>query len=489
MSSIRGRVVTLALGAQLLAITCAVGISVAYIHRSLWANADALLQTRMIRLLALVGEDEDSPGKLEFDIDQANVPPGDLFYIENDQGSWIAGTSTWIEQVQRHLRASGKSWNWKRDGRTFRAAAMWNAAILDQEDNRIPQLHANLFYATPVDGIEAQIERASRVAVLAGLLSVLFSALLTWWAVGRGMRPLTDFARFADQIEVDGAEFNGPGIVSGNSELVPLARALAALEDRVRQGFRRERQFLSDAAHELKTAVAIEKSTLQLLEQEPPSKEAYRRGISQAIEDTNRLERLVHDMLLLSSLEHSRQTTPAASSSVRVGDSIMSAIEQLSPVAQIRSVSCVFEDKCNAQIRGRESDLTLLWTNLLENAVRHSQPGAEVKIEMEATGHACSVRIIDKGSGISGVDLPHVFERFYRSDVSRSRSTGGFGLGLSIAKAIVEIFDGKIQLSSTPGAGTTVEVILPHTISSTDEHQDLTPQQDSQLSAQRLKAS
>ena len=357
---------------------------------------------------------------------------------------------------------------------------MWNAAILDQEDNRIPQLHATLFYAMPVDSIETQIERASRVAALAGLLSVLFSALLTGWAVGRGMQPLTDFARYADQIDVGGAEFSGPGNLGSNAELVPLARALASLEDRVRQAFRREWQFLSDAAHELKTAVAIEKSTLQLLEQERPSKDAYRRGVSQAIEDTNRIERLVHDMLLLSSLEHSRQTAPATSSLVRLGDTIISAIEQLTPVAQIRSVSCVFEDKCDLQIRGNESDLTLLWTNLLENAVRHSEPGAEVRVEMEDMENACRVRIIDMGSGISGADLPHVFERFYRSDLSRARSTGGFGLGLSIAKAIVESLDGAIQLSSTPGAGTTVEVVLAHTVVAATEPAQLAPQSDSQ---------
>ena len=423
----------------------------------------------MVKLLSLVGEGDDNPRVLEFDVDQANVPAGDLFYVEDDQGHRVAGSSAWIGPIQDHLRMSGETWNWKLHGRAFRAAAMWNAAILDQEDNRIPQLHVTLFYAMPVDGIEAQIERASRVAVLAGLLSVFFSAFLTWWAIGRGMQPLTDFARYANQIEVDGVEFSGPGDVGRNSELVPLARALAALEDRVRQAFRRERQFLSDAAHELKTAVAIEKSTLQLLEQERPSREAYRRGVSQAIEDTSRIERLVHDMLLLSSLEHSRQTAPATSSLVKLGDTIMSAIEQLSPVVQMRSVSCVFEDNCNARIRGSESDLTLLWTNLLENAIRHSEPGTEVQVEMEEIESGCRVRIIDKGSGISCVDLPHVFERFYRSDASRSRSTGGFGLGLSIARAIVEILDGTIQLSSIPSVGTTVEVTFPHTVTAMQE--------------------
>lgn len=450
----------LALGAQLLAISCAVGLSIAYIHRVIWSSADAMLQSRMVKLLALVGEDGQNPRTLEFDADQANVPQGDLYYIQDEQGRRIGGSSAWLAGMQKQLQEYGRSWNWKRNGRTFRVAALWDAAIFDQEDRRVPQLRATLFYAMPVEDTQAQIENSTQMAALVGAVTVLFSAFLTWWAVGRGIQPLTDFARYADRIEVDGAEFSDPAGISGNAELVPLARALSSLAARVQQAFQRERQFLSDAAHELKTAVAIEKSTLQLLEQERPSQNEYRRGVSQAIEDTNRIERLVHDMLLLSSLEHSRQGAPATTSLVRVGDSLVSAIEQLTPIAQIRSVSCEFHDNCDARIRGSESDLTLLWTNLLENAVRHSEPGAEVQIEIEEMESSCRVRIIDKGSGISCVDLPHVFERFFRSDASRSRSTGGFGLGLSIAKAIVENLDGTIQLSSLPGAGTTVEVTL-----------------------------
>jgi signal transduction histidine kinase len=454
--------VLLALGAQILAIGCAVGISVAYIHRALWSSADALLQSRMVRLLALVGEDDNHPSRLEFDADQANVPPGDMYYIEDEQGHGIAGSPAWIGPVREHLRKREKPWNHRLNGRELRVAAMWNAAIFDQEDMRIPQLHATLFYAMPVDGTVTQIARASQVAVLVGLLSVLLSALMTWWAVGRGIEPLTGFARYADRIEVDRTEFSEPGNIARNSELIPLARALASLQERVQQAFQRERQFLSDAAHELKTAIAIQKSTLQLLEQRQLNENEYREGVSQALEDTGRIEHLVRNMLLLSSLEHERQSPRVRSSPIRIGDTIASAIEQISPVAQIRSVRCIFEDRCNAQIRGNESDLTLLWTNLIENAIRHSAPGAEVRIELGATESACTVRIVDRGSGISSVDLPHVFERFYRSDVSRSRSTGGFGLGLSIARAIVENLDGSIQISSAPGAGTTVEVTLPH---------------------------
>ncbi len=442
-------------------------MSVAYIHRALWSSADSLLQARMVKLLALVGEDENRPQRLEFDADQAKVPPGDLFYVEDSHGEKVAGSPAWTGPLQKHLRDSPRGWNWKREGQTFRAAAMWNAAIFDQEDSRVPQLHATLFYAIPVTGTEAEIAKASRLAVLAGLLSVLLSALLTWWAVGRGMQPLTEFAQYADRLEDDRTDLAEPGDASRNSELIPLARALAGLATRVRQALQRERQFLGDAAHELKTAVAIQKSTLQLLEQERPSEDQYCRGVSQANEDTNRIERLVHDMLLLSSLEHSRQTPGDTSSLVAIGDTIVTALEQLAPVAQLRDVSCRFDEKCELQVRGTESDLTLLWTNLIENAIQHSRKGADVRVEMEVMDTACTVRIIDQGSGISCVNLPHVFERFYRSDASRSRSTGGFGLGLSIAKAIVENLDGAIRISSILGVGTTVEVVVPRTVAET----------------------
>jgi signal transduction histidine kinase len=111
---------------------------------------------------------------------------------------------------------------------------------------------------------------------------------------------------------------------------------------------------------------------------------------------------------------------------------------------------------------GKEPELYVLWTNLIENAIRHSPHSSRVVVEVCDAGiDACRVRIADSGSGIAPADLPHIFERFYRSDSSRSRATGGFGLGLSIAKAIVDVLHGTIQVESAPQRGTTVEVTLP----------------------------
>ena len=114
---------------------------------------------------------------------------------------------------------------------------------------------------------------------------------------------------------------------------------------------------------------------------------------------------------------------------------------------------------------GKESELSLLWMNLMENAIQHSAISARVVVDVsEAEPNTCRVRIVDCGSGIAAADLPHIFDRFYRSDSSRSRATGGFGLGLSIAKAIVDALHGSIRIESTPQRGTTVEVILPKSI-------------------------
>jgi signal transduction histidine kinase len=243
-----------------------------------------------------------------------------------------------------------------------------------------------------------------------------------------------------------------------------LACALHRLVDRIQAAFQRERRFLSDAAHELKTAVAIQKSALQLLEQGTLSEREYREGIARALEDTARTERLVADMLLLSSIEQAQRTEGAAGtgSNASLNETLLSAIDRLGSIARMRSVSIDFKPAEDVRVNARELELSQLWVNLIENAIQHSSSGSRVVIATETNGNRdCKVRIEDSGSGIASCDLPHVFERFYRSDSSRSRLTGGFGLGLSIAKAVVEKNRGTISIQSEPSEGTTVEVRLP----------------------------
>jgi signal transduction histidine kinase len=462
MRSIRGRVLFMVLAAQLLAVAAAVALAIGYVHRALWTSFDSDIQARIIGVLALVDESPAIPGGATFDTEQASVPPTDLFYIEDSRGNPVAGTSSWITVPDRANLGAVKYWRFRRGSSNYRGKAMMRAAILDQENHQIPQIRVNVFYAMPADRTIAQIANATRIVILAGLLSLLLSAGATWLAIGRGMRPLTEFAEQADLIEADGSRNEQPIGEVHSAELIPLARALHRLVDRIQAAFQRERRFLSDAAHELKTAVAIQKSTLQLLEQGTLSDREYREGIARALEDSARTERLVADMLLLSSIEQAQRTESAAGTSASLNETLLSAIDRLASIAKMKSVSIDFKPAVDVRINAREPELSQLWVNLIENAIQHSSSGSRVVIATETNGSRdCKVRIEDSGSGIASSDLAHVFERFYRSDSSRSRLTGGFGLGLSIAKAVVEKNRGTISIQSEITKGTKVEVCLP----------------------------
>lgn len=470
ISSIRGRVLVYVLLAQFFATACAVSLAVWYVHRALWSSADSELQARAVSLLALVGQADGNPYALDFDGNQANIPGGDLFYIADPRGPVLAGSSAWVPDQNRLKQNPGKTWLFQQNGTTYRGKALVEAPILDQENLHVPQLRVNLFYAMPVTRTQAQMAHATRTAILVGLFSLLVSAILTWWAVGKGMAPLTELAARADRIQASRAEFDLPPGTLRSSELMPLGRALQSLAARVRAAFDRERQFLGDAAHELKTAVTIQKSTLQLLEQGKPSEVEYREGIARALEDTARTERLVAGMLLLSALEH-RQNSPESPDPARFSssleESLQLAIDRLQPLAQMKSVAIDLELDGAHNVVGKEPDLSLLWMNLIENAIQHSPASSHVTVEVASVADGCRVRVCDRGSGIPGADLPHIFERFYRSDSSRSRATGGFGLGLSIAKAVVDSVGGSINIESAPSRGTIVQVTLPSAVDST----------------------
>ena len=460
--SIRGRVLFMVLAAQLMAVAAAVALAIGYVHRALWSSFDSDIQARIIGVLALVDESPKILGGAIFDSDQASVPLTDLFYIEDSRGNPVAGSASWITLPDRDNLGAVKYWKFRRGSAHYRGKAMMRAAILDQENHRIPQIRVNVFYAMPADRTIAQIGNVTRIVILVGLLSLLLSAGATWMAVGRGMRPLTEFAQRADLTEADGSRYEQPIGEVHSAELIPLARALHRLMDRIQAAFQRERRFLSDAAHELKTAVAIQKSTLQLLEQGTLSEREYREGIARAVEDAARTERLVADMLLLSSIEQAHRTESAAGTSASLNETLLSAIDRLASIARMKSVSIDFKPVEDIRIKAREPELSQLWVNLIENAIQHSPSGSQVVIATETNGNRdCKVRIEDFGSGIASDDLPHVFERFYRSDSSRSRLTGGFGLGLSIAKAVVEKNRGTISIQSEPSNGTRVEVCFP----------------------------
>jgi len=232
---------------------------------------------------------------------------------------------------------------------------------------------------------------------------------------------------------------------------------------RLQRSFDQQREFMGNAAHELKTPVAVLKSTLQSLLQRPRGAEEYVAGLEHSLEDLERLEQLLQWMLRLARAEQwahgaSRRDLQV----IDVGTTCEEAVERIRQLAEDRKTSVHLSKNGQVPLRADPEDLQLVWANLLENAVRYSPEGGLVEVTVgRGNGGRARVAVQDHGTGIAPADLPHVFERFYRGDPSRNRATGGFGLGLAIAKALVEAYGGTITAESTPGKGTRMQVELP----------------------------
>jgi signal transduction histidine kinase len=243
-------------------------------------------------------------------------------------------------------------------------------------------------------------------------------------------------------------------------ELAPLAGAIETVLQGLERSFVQQRQFVSDAAHELKTAVAVVKSSLQLLAMKRRTVQEYEVGLERAYLDCERMEEIVARMLTLARVEREggSQAELYVTDMVRTVEIV---VEELETMAAVKKVRLAVSADAAVSVKVDAEELRLLCSNLILNAIQHSPAGSEVRVTVRSQGLTAELCIEDHGSGIAPEALPHVFDRFYRGDQSRSRNTGGTGLGLAICKAIVSRSGGEIRIASVVDAGTIVTVRLP----------------------------
>ncbi len=232
--------------------------------------------------------------------------------------------------------------------------------------------------------------------------------------------------------------------------------------DRLRESFEQQRNFTSDAAHELKTSVAIVKSTLQILLQRPRTLPEYLAGLERIQEDCGRLEDLLERMLRLARVEQwAGNGAPRKRAETELMSTCEASIARVQTLADAKSISVALTESTEVNLFADPEDLELIWVNLLENAVQYSQPGDVVNMKIRRDADTVRVSVEDSGPGIPEQELSLIFDRFYRADQSRSRSTGGFGLGLAICKVVVHAYGVRIQAMNRPEHGAVIHVDLP----------------------------
>jgi len=323
-----------------------------------------------------------------------------------------------------------------------------------------------ILYGAPTEHVWNAIRGAVEFYAAGSVLLLIVTGPLIAWLLHRGLLPLRQLATMASEVSVDDWHFDPPASARNTPELAPLTEALESVLQRLERSFVQQKTFVSDAAHELKTAVAVVKSSLQLLTMKRRTGVEYKAGLERCLADCLRLEEIVAKMLTLAREESAGDVAGTAPAGDLTG-CIWDVISQLDSVAALREVQVVFAEThaefANGQIAVAEEDCTLLVSNLLLNALQHGPPASTVEIRLSIDGDDAVLEIEDHGDGIDAEALPHVFDRFFRGDPSRTRNTGGTGLGLAICKAIAHKAGGTIELASQRHQGTTARVRLPLT--------------------------
>ncbi|MCC7137797.1 MAG: HAMP domain-containing protein [Planctomycetes bacterium] len=288
-------------------------------------------------------------------------------------------------------------------------------------------------------------------------IALVLAAGAAWMAVRYLTRPLREIAEAATRIEHgNGEAIPGPG---AGDEIDALAGALERAFSRLRDAYERQARFASDAAHELRTPVAAVLAQAEVATRRERTVDQYRDAMAQIVEAAQRMQQTLDALLLVA--RGGSDTTRVREGVADLVSVVREATASCEVLAGSRAVALHVAGPETAPLAGDPRLLGILVRNLVENAVAHSASGNSVEISVSVEPAVVTLRVRDRGDGIPADALPCVFDRFFRVDESRSRATGGSGLGLSLVRLIAELHGGTAKAESTVGVGTTMTVQLP----------------------------
>jgi signal transduction histidine kinase len=471
--SIARRLIATVLLVELVSAVCVIGLAWIYERHSHFRSFDILLRGRADSLLGSVQDAEDPDDNVMLNKSDLNVPSEDIYEVRDEKGRLLGRSPNWDGAAAQTLssRADGY-FTLKINGKHYRTLLLHGLRVVDPDDKGggVPR-HVVIIYGSPTNRVWKAVTGAVKFYTVASLLLLAITGFVVAWLLNRSMAPLRELAAEAGSVSVNAWQFNPPETARATKELAPLVEALETTLQRLERSFLQQRRFISDAAHELKTAVAVVKSSFQLLGMKQRSAAEYQAGLERCESDCSRMEEIVAKMLTLARAENNAETkSDQIVTTTNISHTLRQVAEQFQSMAELRGVAVVLSTQEDILVALAGEECTLVLSNLLLNALQHSRRDTTILASAFRKGSIVEVRVEDQGDGIDSVALPHVFERFYRGDPSRNRNTGGTGLGLSICKAIVDGAGGEIHIDSLPDIGTAVMVILPVAPQAEDAH-------------------
>lgn len=289
------------------------------------------------------------------------------------------------------------------------------------------------------------------------LISMFLAGISSWFVIGQALAPLNMVTDTALQIShANDLSRRIPYHGSEKDEIGLLILSFNETLERLEKLFASQQRFLADVSHELRTPLTVIKANADLIRM---MKEVDFESLDSIKEETDRLTRMVGDLLLLAQAESGK--LPLNFKPVELDTLLLDVLKDLHLLAGDR-VQLKISEIDQVQVNGDADRLKQVLVNLISNAIKYTPGAGTVTFELSKVENQSKLRIRDTGPGIPAEDLPHIFERFYRAEKSRTRSkTSGFGLGLSIAYWIINIHGGSIEVESQEGQGTTFTIWLP----------------------------
>lgn len=316
------------------------------------------------------------------------------------------------------------------------------------------QLYMILQVARPLTEREQSLHALRNTLITADLVVLVLASIIGWVLSGYLLRPIKRITQTAQQIGNEQnfsrrVDYNGP-----NDEVGQLAKTFNTMLEQLEEAYQKvsgslemQRDFLADVSHELRTPLTTLRGNLGLLRHEPPIPEDETADIlNDMVDETDRMIRLVNELL-----EQARadSTKNMLLEPVNLKILLQDVVRQAKLLSEDRQISLDVPD--DLSVMATKDALKQVMLILVDNAIKHSQ--LDIVLEAQRVEDEVEIRVIDHGKGLSPEELTHVFERFYRAD---RLSGNGFGLGLSIAKGLVENMNGQISMASEIGVGTTV---------------------------------
>lgn len=316
-----------------------------------------------------------------------------------------------------------------------------------------------ILVAQPLENTEATLRRSRTLLLWLAPVVLGIASLGGYWISGRALAPVDEITRAAQSIGIQNLSGRLTVPATGD-ELQRLSQTWNAMLARLETAVKRLSQFTADASHELRTPIALIRTTAELTLRRERTPQTYREALRQIVAESERTARLIEDLLLLARADAGLPALPLER--LELTPLVRDVCEQGQILAQARQLEISTEVPDEPiYVEANDPALRRLLLLLVDNAVKYTPAGGHITVSLGRDLHGATVAVHDTGIGIPGSALPHVFERFYRADESRNRDAGGAGLGLSIAKWIAERHNASLEAESVVGQGSTFRVRFP----------------------------